>query len=171
MPPHRRLPVPSRSAKRWRSGSRKDTNRPDPMPLKIVIPEKMHDGAVESLRTKFDTVYDPELLERPGEFNSLLRDADALIVRKGTQVNQALLERAPRLRVVGRLGVGLDNFDLTACEARNVSVIRATDTVTQSVAEHVITAAMLLLRPSFLTSEETATGKWPRAERFRDREL
>jgi (S)-sulfolactate dehydrogenase len=139
--------------------------------MKIIIPETMHERAVESLRQKFDTLYDPSLVEQPGKFISLVRDVDALIVRKGTQVNQTLLDAAPRLRVVGRLGVGLDNFDLAACKARNVVVIPATDTVTQSVAEHVIAAAMLLLRPSFLTTQETAAGTWPRRARFKDREL
>lgn len=139
--------------------------------MKIIIPETMHERAVESLRQKFDTLYDPSLVEQRGKFISLVRDVDALIVRKGTQVNQTLVDVAPRLRVVGRLGVGLDNFDLAACKARNVVVIPATETVTQSVAEHVIAAAMLLLRPSFLNTTETAAGKWPRAARFKDREL
>jgi len=47
-------------------------------------------------------------------------------VRNRTQVNAALLAAAPRLRVVGRLGVGLDNIDLERCKARNVTVIPAT---------------------------------------------
>ena len=140
-------------------------------PMKILIPETMYEGAVEPLRKRFETTYDPSLVTRPDKFISLVRNADALIVRKDTQVNQALLEAAPKLRVIGRLGAGLDNFDLAACKARNVAVIRATDTVTQSVAEHVIAAAMLLLRPSFLTTKETSRGEWPRQRRFKDREL
>jgi len=69
---------------------------------------------------------DAALVERPAELGVELGSADALIVRNRTQVDAALLARAPRLKVVGRLGVGLDNIDLDACAARQVEVIAAT---------------------------------------------
>lgn len=59
------------------------------------------------------------------ELKTLLKEAEALIVRNRTQVNQELLDAAPNLKVVGRLGVGLDNIDLTACEKRGVAVCPA----------------------------------------------
>ena len=62
--------------------------------------------------------------------------------RNRTRVDASLLTGAPRLKVVGRLGVGLDNIDLPACEARRIDVIPATGANARSVAEYVIGAAL-----------------------------
>lgn len=139
--------------------------------MKIIIPELMYEGAVRSLQRQFDTLYDPTLVDQPQRFMQLVKDAQGLIVRKGTRVDVRLLDAAPNLRVVARLGVGLDNIDVAACRARNITVIAATNANTQSVAEHVIAAAMLLFRPSFLSNQQTIAGQWPRPPRFKDREL
>ena len=67
-----------------------------------------------------------------------------------------------RCKLVGRLGVGLDNIDVPACEARGITVIAATGANALSVAEYVITSAMLLLRGAFASTTAVATGQWPR---------
>src|SRR5438105_1023984 len=82
------------------------------------------------------------LVDRPDDLPAVLADADALVVRNRTQVNDALLAAAPQLRVVGRLGVGLDNIDQKACAARGIEVIPATGANAQAVAEYVIGAAL-----------------------------
>jgi (S)-sulfolactate dehydrogenase len=68
----------------------------------------------------------------------------------------------PKLRVVGRLGVGLDNIDVAACKARSVKVIPATGANDLSVAEYVITSALMLLRGAYMRSADVAVGDWPR---------
>jgi (S)-sulfolactate dehydrogenase len=65
-------------------------------------------------------------------------------------------------RVVGRLGVGLDNIDVPGCQAAGMQVIPATGANALSVAEYVMTSAMLLLRGAYLSTEAVAAGKWPR---------
>ena len=82
-----------------------------------------------------------------------------------------MLAAAPQLRVVGRLGVGLDNIDLTACAARDIQVIPASGANAQAVAEYVIATAMLLLRGAYLSSAEVASGAWPRARLSEGREI
>jgi (S)-sulfolactate dehydrogenase len=94
-----------------------------------------------------------------------------LIVRNRTQVDASLLAGAPRLKVVGRLGVGLDNIDLPACEARRIDVIPATGANARSVAEYVIGAALLLRRQAYGASAAVAAGEWPRAALAQGREL
>ena len=59
----------------------------------------------------------------PEEAVSAVGDADALIVRTYTQVNEELLAAAPKLKVVGRAGVALENIDIAACRARGVEVV------------------------------------------------
>jgi len=130
--------------------------------MKIVIAEFMDETAVGSLAARFDVRYEKDLVDRPGDLAAALVDATAVIVRNRTQVDAALLAGAPRLKVVGRLGVGLDNVDQPACAARGISVIPATGANALAVAEYVIGAAMLLLRGVYASTDAVAAGRWPR---------
>lgn len=139
--------------------------------MKIVVCEFMDAASVAALASSFDVLYDKDLVDHPIKLKASLARADALIVRNRTQVNAALLEAAPTVRVVGRLGVGLDNIDVAACEQRGVEVIPATGANALAVAEYVIGTAMLLLRGAYLSSGEVADGRWPRAPLSSGREL
>ncbi len=138
--------------------------------MKIAITEFMDLAAVDTLRARFSVVYDPQLVDRRADLFGLLDDVPALIVRNRTQVDAELLAAAPRLRVVGRLGVGLDNIDVAACKARGIKVIPATGANTRAVAEYVISTVMLLLRGAYLSSAAVAAGKWPRTQLSEGRE-
>jgi (S)-sulfolactate dehydrogenase len=139
--------------------------------MNVVISEFMDDDAVSSLAASFATRYDPALVDQRAGLLGMLGDAEALIVRNRTQVDVALLDAAPRLRVVGRLGVGLDNIDVKACEARGIAVIPATGANAGAVAEYVIGTAMALLRLAYTRGDETAAGQWPRAALSNGREI
>ena len=117
--------------------------------MRIVISEFMDRSAVELLAAHHDTLYDPDLVDRREVLKAPVADADALIVRNRTQVNAELLAAASRLKVVGRLGVGLDNIDVGTCESRGMLVIPATGANALAVAEYVIGTAMLLLRGAY----------------------
>lgn len=130
----------------------------------IVISEFMDESVVEDGFGSYSVLYDPQLVDQPDRLASELAQAKALVVRNRTQVNQALLEQAPNLCVVGRLGVGLDNIDQLACAEHNVAVCPATGANDQSVAEWVITAALMLLRRAWLGTAQVANGEWPRTQ-------
>jgi (S)-sulfolactate dehydrogenase len=139
--------------------------------MRIVIAEFMDADAVARLAAAHDTRYDAGLVDRPDELASALGDADALIVRNRTQVRGALLAAGRKLAVVGRLGVGLDNIDVPACEARGIEVIPATGANALAVAEYVIATAMFLLRGAYASTAEVADGRWPRAALSNGREI
>jgi phosphoglycerate dehydrogenase-like enzyme len=80
-------------------------------------------------------------------YDDALPDADGMVVRTYTKVNAALLARCPKLRVVGRGGVGLENIDVTACRARGVEVVFTPDANTLAVGDFVFGYALQLLRP------------------------
>lgn len=130
----------------------------------IVISEFMDEAAVEGLRAQFDVRYDPELVDDPDELAASLAEVRALIVRNRTQVGPDLLAAAPRLEVVGRLGVGLDNIDVDACRERDVEVRTAGAANANAVAEYVIGAAFGLVRGALRASDRVAAGDWPRQE-------
>ena len=139
--------------------------------MRIVITEFMEDAAVVALAARFDVCYDKDLVDRPDELRVQIADADALIVRNRTPVDSSLLAVAPRLRVVGRLGVGLDNIDINACAARHIDVIPATGANALAVAEYVIATSMLLLRGAYHATAEIGGGHWPRGALSNGREL
>jgi (S)-sulfolactate dehydrogenase len=138
--------------------------------IEVVIAEFMDEPAVDALRQRFAVTYDAALVDRRGELLERMATAPALIVRNRTQVNAELLAAAPRLRVVGRLGVGLDNIDVAACKARGIEVIPATGANALAVAEYVIAMALVLLRGAYLSTGAITAGEWPRARLSEGRE-
>ncbi len=122
----------------------------------------MDASAVARLQAAHDVLYGPQLVDDSPRLLALAAGADALVVRNRTQVRGALLAALARCRVVGRLGVGLDNIDVPGCEARGMRVIPATGANALSVAEYVVATAMLLLRGAYQSSAAVADGQWPR---------
>ena len=139
--------------------------------MKIVITEFMDERAVDQLRAKHEVDYDPALVDDPARLAERATSADALIVRNRTQVRHQLLAALARCKVVGRLGVGLDNIDVAGCEARGLRVIPATGANALSVAEYVVTSAMLLLRGAYASTAAVVQGHWPRAALSSGREV
>jgi (S)-sulfolactate dehydrogenase len=136
----------------------------------VVITEFMDQDGVDLIAARHETVYDPDLVDRPAALAALLADCRGLIVRNRTQVRPPLLVQAPHLRTVGRLGVGLDNIDLAACGAAGISVLPATGTNDETVAEFVMGALLSLTRGgAFQATAEVAAGAWPRT-RFKARD-
>ena len=128
----------------------------------VVIPEFMDEAAVARLAERHATLYDPTLVDRPDDLARALADARAILVRNRTRVDAALLDAAPGLSCVGRLGVGLDTIDLGACEARGVAVYPATGANDVAVAEYVMAMALTLLRGAYGSTAEVVAGRWPR---------
>ena len=140
------------------------------MSARIVISEFMDALAVARLAQRFDVDYRPKLVDDAPAHEAALPRADAWIVRNRTSVRGRLLEAAARLRVVGRLGVGLDNIDVDACRARNIQVIPASGANAESVAEYVVTAALVLLRGAYFSTRAVEAGAWPRQTLSQGRE-
>ena len=132
------------------------------MSARIVISEFMDAPAVARLQSRFDVDYRPKLVDDSPALEAALPFADAWIVRNRTQVRGRLLDAAANVKVIGRLGVGLDNIDTAACDARGIQVIPATGANAESVAEYVITAALGGLRGAYYSSRAVEAGTWPR---------
>jgi (S)-sulfolactate dehydrogenase len=128
----------------------------------ILISEFITSQALETLRSKHLVTYEPDLYKDRPALIAAAQNVDALIVRNLTQVNEEVLAKASRLKVVGRLGVGLENIELPACSKRNIKVIPATGANAESVAEYVIGAAVALTRGFIPATISTLKGEWPR---------
>jgi D-3-phosphoglycerate dehydrogenase len=126
--------------------------------MKIVVAEKISASAVELLQEPRWTIITPDQIE--GKLTSHLESADALIVRSAVQVNDALLEHAPKLRVVGRAGVGVDNVDLDAATRKGIAVMNTPGANAVAVAE--LTVGMMLAMARLLPRADALmhAGKW-----------
>lgn len=139
--------------------------------MKVVIAELNWPEGIQLLKQQDHTVvYDPELWKKVNHLKTELADADALIVRNQTQVNADLLQSAKRLKVIGRLGVGLDNIDLKTAEENNIPVVFAKNANAISVAEYVISALFSSTRLLSDVSEDVKAGNWNR-KKFTKNEL
>lgn len=115
------------------------------MKPKILLTESLEKIPLAWLREN------AEVLEvswkEPEKLHAALADADAVIVRTYTQVNVAFLSHAPKLKVVGRAGVGLDNIDQPACAARGIQVLSTPTANSRAVCEYVFNLIFSLARP------------------------
>ena len=137
---------------------------------RIVISEFMDERAVAQLAAVHDVLYDPLLVDDVPRLITEAQGAEGLIVRNRTQVRHALVSALDRCKVVGRLGVGLDNIDVPGCEAKGMRVIPASGANALSVAEYVIASAMMLLRGAYASTQAVAAGQWPRVALSNGRE-
>lgn len=128
----------------------------------IVVSEFMNEDALAPLRGGHEVVFDPQLVDDRTRLLDVIGAAEAIIVRNRTQVDEDLLAAAPQLRVVGRLGVGLDNIDMDACKRRDVVVHPATGANARAVAEYVIAVTMMLFRGAYQAKPNMVAGEWPR---------
>jgi (S)-sulfolactate dehydrogenase len=128
----------------------------------ILISEFITSQALETLRSKHNVIYELDLYKDRAALIAAMQNIDALIVRNLTQVNEEILLASPNLKVVGRLGVGRANIELSACAKRNIKVIPATGANAESVAEYVVGAAVALTRGFIPATISTLKGEWPR---------
>lgn len=131
--------------------------------MKIVVTELIWDEGLDILRTAGEVTYDPDLWKSEKLF-SAIADADAVIVRNQTRVNKEFLNAGPKIRVVGRLGVGLDNIELEACRQAGVSVVFAKNANAISVAEYVFAAILGFSRKLDLATADVKKGNWSRKQ-------
>ncbi len=113
-------------------------------PHTVLVTEGSDAGPLNWLREQVNVI---EAAADDPAFNTHLAAAAGMVVRTYTKVNESLLARAPRLRVVGRGGVGLENIDVPACRRRGVEVVYTPDANTLAVGDFVIGYMLQLLRP------------------------
>jgi D-3-phosphoglycerate dehydrogenase len=95
---------------------------------------------------------------------------DGLVVRSATKVTRALIEAAPRLKVIGRAGIGVDNIDVAAATARGIVVMNTPYGNSITAAEHTIALMFALARQIPAADRSTQAGRWEKS-RFMGVEL
>jgi len=138
--------------------------------VKIVVADDLPDSALELLRAEPGWLVDARSGRPAAQLTADLADADALLVRSATKVTRELLTAAPRLRIVGRAGTGVDNIDMAAASGRGVLVVNAPGANSISVAEQAVALMLSLARSVPAADHAMKSGKWEK-KRFMGIEL
>lgn len=125
--------------------------------MTVLIAEPMAQAGIELFQAQQGWNV---IVSNPKEYAKHLSEAEALIVRSAVQVNADVLKQAPKLRVIGRAGVGVDNVDLAAATAAGVLVMNTPGGNAVSVAEHTIALMLSMARSIPQASASTKAGKW-----------
>jgi D-3-phosphoglycerate dehydrogenase len=129
---------------------------PDTKPPVILVTEGSDAKPLQWLRERAQVL---EIAPDDPSFDARLASAEGMVVRTYTKVNESLLSRAPKLRVVGRGGVGLENIDVAACRRRGVEVVFTPDANTLAVGDFAIGYMLQLLRPWAFFREQIYDAK------------
>jgi D-3-phosphoglycerate dehydrogenase len=127
--------------------------------MKIVVADKISAKGIELLADAGWQVCQPSPADLTGE----IADADALIVRSATRVTDELLGQAPKLRIVGRAGVGVDNIELEAATRRGVLVVNTPGGNAASVAEHTLALMLAMARSIPQMNAALHAGRWEKS--------
>src|SRR6202142_2604975 len=127
--------------------------------MKIIVADKISERGIAMLRETGWEILTPTAADLP----AAIADADGLIVRSATKVTAALLEKANKLRVVGRAGAGVDNIDMEAATHRGIFVMNTPGGNAISVAEHTLALMLGLARSVPQASASIHAGKWEKS--------
>jgi D-3-phosphoglycerate dehydrogenase len=127
--------------------------------MKILVSDKLAMDGVKKMEAAGHEVV--KAWDEPKEnLPKLIADCDAIVVRAATKVTKALIDAAPKLKVIGRAGIGLDNVDVEHAKAKNIIVVNTPTATTISVAELTFTFILASYRDIIAGTNTTKAGKW-----------
>ena len=129
---------------------------------RVLVKEKIADAGVELLREHFevDVITDMSEDELPGA----IADYDAIVIRSATKMTSDVIERAERLKVIGRAGIGVDNVDVPAATKQGIIVANAPESNIIAAAEHTIAMMLAQARNIPQAHASLKSGKWERSK-------
>ena len=128
----------------------------------ILISEDVWGAPFQALEGSFPILRNDDLWNNPEELKASLKDVTALVVRNRTKVTADVIAAAPKLKVIARAGVGLDNIDIKAADAAGVVVVAGLGANAVSVGELTLGLALALLRNVPGHDVATRNGGWVR---------
>ena len=129
------------------------------MTQRVLVREAIAPAGVDLLRERFDVDVDLD-----SELADIIDRYDAIVVRSATKLTAELIDRATRLKVIGRAGVGVDNVDVDAATRRGIVVANAPESTVVSAAEHTIGLLVGLARNIPQAHAALKQGRWERKE-------
>ncbi len=138
--------------------------------MKVLISDNLHASGVSI----FEQAPNIEVINTPGlpkdEFMRVIGDIDGLVIRSATKVTAEAIAQAPRLKVVGRAGTGLDNVDIPEATKRGIVVMNTPGGNTITTGEHAVSMMLALARNIPQAAHSMREGRWEK-KRFQGREV
>jgi D-3-phosphoglycerate dehydrogenase len=125
---------------------------------RVLIREPIAEAGIDLLRERFDVDVDEN-----GDLTAKIGDYDGIVIRSATKLTADVLDRAERLKVIGRAGVGVDNVDVDAATRRGIVVANAPESTVTSAAEHTIGLLVALARNIPQAHAALKQGRWERS--------
>jgi D-3-phosphoglycerate dehydrogenase len=127
---------------------------------KVLVSDDLSQQGLEILEQArgLQVVYEPGL--SPGALLEAVADAEGLVIRSATKVTAEVIDHAPKLRVIGRAGIGVDNVDVGAATARGIAVVNTPEGNNVTTAEHAIALLVALARHVPQASASMKAGRW-----------
>ncbi|MFA4645782.1 D-2-hydroxyacid dehydrogenase [Pyrococcus kukulkanii] len=131
--------------------------------MKVLVAAPLHERAIQVLKDAgLEVIYE----EYPDEEKliELVKDVEAIIVRSKPKVTKKVIENAPKLKVIARAGVGLDNIDVEAAKERGIEVVNAPGASSRSVAELTVGLIFAVARKIAYADRKMREGVWAKKE-------
>ena len=128
------------------------------MAYRVLVREPIAEAGVELLRSRFDVDVDTD-----SPLGDIIPLYDGIVIRSATRLTQDVIERAERLKVIGRAGVGIDNVDVAAATRRGIVVANAPESTVVSAAEQTIGLILALARNIPQAHAALKAGRWERS--------
>jgi D-3-phosphoglycerate dehydrogenase len=134
-----------------------------------LLYEPMHEAGTSLLKQHGEVIMAPALDE--ATLTPVVRDVDAIVIRANGKVTRTVMEAAPKLRVIGRHGVGLETVDVPAATERGIWVVNTPEANSESVAEHFVGLALMLSKRMLEADQALRAGQWKVRNEYIGREL
>jgi D-3-phosphoglycerate dehydrogenase len=130
--------------------------------MNVLVADKIHEDGVKMLREFAEVDVSTGL--KPAELIAKIGGYDILVVRSATKVTKEVIDAGKQLKIIARAGVGLDNIDAEAAEARGIKVINAPEAPTVAVAELVLGMMLSWVRHLPQADASMKAGRWEKAQ-------
>jgi D-3-phosphoglycerate dehydrogenase len=127
--------------------------------MRVLVREPIAEAGLELLRAKFDVDVDTD-----SPLDDIVGGYEAIVIRSATKLTAEVIEKATRLRVIGRAGVGVDNVDVDAATRRGIVVANAPESNVVSAAEHTVGLLLALARNIPQAHAALTAGRWERSK-------
>jgi D-3-phosphoglycerate dehydrogenase / 2-oxoglutarate reductase len=134
------------------------------MPIKVLVADNLSEEGINILKREKELQVDVKTGLSPKDLAAAIGPYEALLVRSATKVTAEVIEKADKLKVIGRAGVGLDNVDLDAATRRGIICMNVPGGNTISTAEHTMSLMMALARRIPQADASLRSGKWERSK-------
>jgi phosphoglycerate dehydrogenase-like enzyme len=129
---------------------------------RVLICDRIAEVGIELLQQEAEV--DVKIGLSPAELQSIVGDYDAVVVRSATKIGAEIIDRADRLKVIGRAGAGLDNIDVITAKERGIKVVNCPDANTRAVAEHTMALILGLARRLPRADLSMKEGRWEKSK-------